>query len=97
MGRRSCTYSLTWCCSGWRNGLGDSTSGVVASEADRCWKGVFERELDRLKRPGEDVGVLEAVRDGCMGAGSWVEGDCGRGEMSVWRERSFGCWDSIAR
>ena len=91
------TYSLTWCCSGWRNGLDPSTSGVVASEAERCWEGVFEREFDGLKRPGEDVGVLQAVRDGCIEAGRNEEGDFGRGLRSVWRERSFGCWGSITK
>lgn len=85
------TYSLTWCCSGWRNGLDVSTSGVVASEAERCWDGVFEREFNGLKRPGEDDGVLQAVRDGCIEAGRAVEGDSGRLLRSVWRERSFGC------
>lgn len=70
---------------------------MVASEAERCWEGVFEREFDGLKRPGEDVGVLEAVRDGCIEAGRKEEGDFGRGLRSVWRERSFGCWDSITK
>lgn len=91
------TYSLTWCCRGWRYGLDPSTSGVVASEAERSWEGVFEREFDRLKRPGEDVGVLEAVCDGCIEAGRKEEGDFGRGLKSVWRERSFGGWGSITR
>lgn len=87
------TYSLTWCCSGWRNGLEVSPSGVVDSEAERYW-GVLEREFEGLNRPEEDMGVLGAVRDGCIEGGR-REGDRGR-PRSVWRRRSFGCRESMS-
>lgn len=89
------TYSLTWCCSGWRNGLDVSPSGVVDSEAEERYWGVFDRVFGGLKSPGEDMGVLGAVRGGCIEGGR-REGDRGREERSVWRRRSFGCRESMS-
>lgn len=88
------TYSLTWCCSGCRNGLDVSPSGVVDSEAEERYWGVLDRVFEGLKSPGEDMGVLGAVRDGCIEGGR-REGDRGRAR-SVWRRRSCGFRESMS-
>ena len=62
------TYSRTlWLWSGCRYGL-TSAAGVVVSDADWVGKVMAGRGRDGLKRPGDDTGVLLAVRWGtCEG------------------------------
>ena len=38
--------------------------GVLLSEREFCWKLRFCREVEGLKTPGEDMGVLLAVLKG---------------------------------
>ena len=62
------TYSRTlWLWSGCKNGLA-RTAGVALSEAGGDGKVIAGRGRDGLKRPGDDTGVLFAVRCGtCEG------------------------------
>jgi hypothetical protein len=64
------TYSRTlWLCRGCRYGL-IRAAGVVLSETEWGGNGMVGRGCDGLKRPGEETGVLLAVR--------WGNGEGGR-------------------
>ena len=59
------TYSLTlWFCSGCSSGLFEAGAGVEPSDEG---KAMFRRCVEGLKGPGEEAGVVFAVR-----RGSWV-------------------------
>ena len=65
------TYSLTlWFCRGCNSGLFIAKAGVVPSEEG---KDMLRRVLEGLKGPGEEAGVVFAVR-----RGSWAGPSGGR-------------------
>ncbi len=69
--RDETTYSLTLCvCKGCKKGPPAGGAGVLLSDMEEAWR--IWREGVGLKRPGEETGVLLAVRKG-------IEADWARG------------------